>query len=250
VPAVTPPRAPSPPDLGGTVLGAVSPFAAPLPFAPKDAAPPPAAPAVVPGVTPPRAPSPPDLGGTVLGAVSPFAAPLPFVPKDAAAPPAAPAAVPAATPPRAPPAPDLGGTLVTGVSPFAAPLPFAPKEAAPAAAPQRDPSEDDTTIERPSPLRAPLQAPVTGGALSPAAARITLAHHASLRAEIAVAPETAAAVYQRYGIVGAAEREALDHAWRERLQRNPAEQQEWQRLHADYRAYWLAQLHRKNVPPR
>jgi len=224
------------PELGGTVIGAVSPFQSALPFTPKESAP--AASArvthrdarmtaelpVFPG---------PELGGTVIGAVSPFRAALPFTP---ASTPVERAPEPATT--EMPVLPDMEGTAPAGPSPLRAALPFKKAEAA-----ERPPTAPAAS----SPGRSEAR---PEGALSSAAARITLAHHASLTAEIAVAPGNAAAVYQRYGIGTPAEAQALDRAWRERLRLNAAEQQEWQRLYATYYAYWAARPHDKNVPPR
>jgi hypothetical protein len=124
-------------------------------------------------------------------------------------------------------------TQVVTVSAFRAPLPFVARDEAPSA-----------------PAAAPVPATVPGAALPPAAARLTLAQHALLMAQIAVAPETAVAVYQRFGIVGTEEQEALDRAWRERLQQNPSEQRQWQALYNGYHAYWLVQARSKGAPPR
>lgn len=169
----------------------------------------------------------------MIGAVSPFQSALPFTPASTRA-----ERTPGPSAPDPPTQPDMEGTAPAGPSPLRAALPFKKAEAVERPPPVPPASKPGHSEARPE------------GALTGAAARITLAHHASLTAEIAVAPGNAAAVYQRYGIAAPAEAQALDRAWRERLRLNPAEQQEWQRLYATYYAYWAARPHDKNVPPR
>jgi hypothetical protein len=160
-----------------------------------------------------------ELGGTVVGAVSPFYKPLPFTASAAPGSTVEPRVVPA---PEAPPE----ATVVFTASPTQAALPFAIAE---------------TTAP-------PVT--VSDGAIQRATGKLTLARHASLTAELAVAAGNAAAACLRYGIAAEAEWEALDRAWRERLQRNPAEKAEWENLYAVFHTHWRNNAQRKNLPPR
>lgn len=171
-PPKDPPR-PPPQDLGGTTVGAMSPFAevrSPLPFqASGSAKASPSRPAVV------------DLESTTATGSSPLKdarAALPFQSGAAASP-----------PPKPPPPP-----------------PPPPKPPAPPAAPRSHPPADppgESTVYGVSPFAAgaaPLPFKSTGMGSSPALQpRLTLEQFASLTAEIAVAPHGAAQIRARYG---------------------------------------------------
>jgi G:T/U-mismatch repair DNA glycosylase len=59
-----------------------------------------------------------------------------------------------------------------------------------------------------------------------------------LCAELSVFPQSAEALFRRYGLDTAERRSAVDAAWKERLRRDPAEHRAWYERCACYRAYW------------
>ncbi|WP_170228838.1 hypothetical protein [Polyangium fumosum] len=99
------------------------------------------------------------------------------------------------------------------------PLPaFVPGEALPF-----DPKEDDSTNEDTGPATAPFE-----GAMPP---ELSLEAHAELCAKLAASPDEAERIFARYGLAEPHARKAVDEAWKERLRRDPALYQAWQRLY-------------------
>ncbi len=85
---------------------------------------------------------------------------------------------------------------------------------------------------------APLAPPTTAIAASPSAPQgLTLAQFASLCAELAAFPHGAEQVFRRYGLASRRARLRTNLMWKERLQRNPSEYLEWQRLYQIYQAH-------------
>jgi hypothetical protein len=82
-----------------------------------------------------------------------------------------------------------------------------------------------------------------GGAA--AVPELTLEQYASLCSEIAVFPQQADAIFQRYGLGSQRDRPSVDRAWRERLRRDPSLYRDWQDLYQRYQEYWTAQARRK-----
>lgn len=199
-------------DQETSVISAAAFKASVLPFRDKPA--PPASPsapareAALPSIArPPAAPSPKEqMGGTTAGVViSPFAASLPFVQKGAPAEPPKPGAAMSATGTNLPVSAPGAPSAVQGAVPPAPPI---------------------------SP----------GSAASPSnAVQLTLAQYASLCAELAASPNAKEAVFHRYGLSAARERQRVDLAWRQRFQQNPAEYREWQALYEQYHRYLSAQ---------
>jgi hypothetical protein len=137
------------------------------------------------------------------------------------------------TPNRAPPGDALVETRP--MSPFgatSAPLPFTKPSGSPA------PATSPVVPNPPSP---------PPGDSAPAAGKappLTVAQYASLCAELAAHPSSSEQTFQRYGLGVMRERLSVDLGWQERLRRNPAEYQEWQRLYQHYRTYFADLLRR------
>ncbi|APR87050.1 Hypothetical protein A7982_12399 [Minicystis rosea] len=261
-PDPVPPIVPAAPEIVGkksrpatVAMPAITDVSAALPFKPGPPAPPPPAP-------PPPEPREPrvDLGGTTVGAMSPFAASsmaLPF--QQQGAPKAKPAeAAPAASPekPEAAPRPpvDLGGTVAAVMSPFASPstLPFQGGGSAPArpagpqasgglpfqATPAKPAEASGSPAAKPSGSAsgkaAPSIPPIAGA--SGQGPRLTLEQFASLSAEIAVAPQSAAQIRARYGFDEAGHR-AESEAHNARFNSDKALYNRYLELFQSYRAY-------------
>ncbi|XXY16362.1 HEAT repeat domain-containing protein [Sorangium sp. So ce216] len=113
-------------------------------------------------------------------------------------------------------------------------LPFRPPPgpagAASAAAPTTRPGSESPT--------APT-APGTASSARPAV--LSLAQYAALCAELAVFPEQAEAIFERYGLSVPRDRLMVDLTWQERLRRDPAEHQQWQARYRHHVAYWTEQ---------
>jgi hypothetical protein len=186
---------------------------------------------------PPKVEAPPPsrnpLAGTALtvdvprGPVLPFAADAP--PASTAAPPSAAAKPAAETPPpsRAP----LSGTALAVDVPRGPALPFAgePEKKA------KRLGEMSMGLRIPEHLRNRAEPPA-----SPATPELTLEQHASLCCELAAAPEQSAETLLRYRL-SAAQKEQLDRHFAERFAREPGLREAWDRAHAAYREWWLAQ---------
>jgi hypothetical protein len=260
---------PPPAELGGTVMGVISPFATVLPFAAGDGAKPPvttpapaapAAPRVTTGEAPrptaqpavPGKPSPPplppkrdypkvvaprpELVATAAGSNARFGPALPFPTAAAAAPAATPpstTATPFAAPPPATPPPPQ--------APAAAPAPPLVAQAAPAPARVAPPAPVAAPAPAPAPAPAAAPAPAPAAAPTPVAAPgpllvggLTLKQHASLCAEMAAAPTQLDEVLARYRVTSQAKGE-MDEAWKARFAVDPSLQPKW---HEAYRLYF------------
>ena len=197
-PAPPPPRAsdrpPRPADDGSITASGPSPFAASRPATPFDK----------------RAPSP-GLGETAADVISPFAsgpAPLPFQRSGTSPPVAQKPPAPVAQKPPAKieePAPDA--TVYGAISPFAsgaAPLPFQPSTPA-----EPRPAGQQSSGALPfqnKPSTPAIHELPSAGSVRPSPSmvatgqRLTLEQFASLTAEIAVSPRSAAQIRARYGL--------------------------------------------------
>ena len=82
--------------------------------------------------------------------------------------------------------------------------------------------------------------PMSGGGATPPAPSLTLEQHASLSAELTVFRDRTEAVFAKYHLSDLRQRATIESAWRDRLQKNPTEEREWQRLREHYVAYWTA----------
>lgn len=204
--------------LGGTALAVDVPRGPALPFA-ADA-------------TPSRSP----LGGTALTVDVPRGPALPFAadatPASSATPAAAAApAVESPSPSRNP----LSGTALAVDVPRGPALPFAGDAAMPRVEKKANRlGELAMGLQIPEHLRIPTEP-------QPAPApELTLEQHASLCCELSEAPEQSAETLARYRLT-AAQKEQLDRQFAERFAREAGLREAWDRAHAAYRAWRLAQ---------
>ncbi|WP_148314222.1 hypothetical protein [Sorangium cellulosum] len=65
---------------------------------------------------------------------------------------------------------------------------------------------------------------------------LPLTRYAALCAELALFPDAAEAVFQRYGLESREMRSAVDAAWKSRLSKHPAEYAKWQEMYRRYHA--------------
>lgn len=112
-----------------------------------------------------------------------------------------------------------------------------------------DPSEPVTAAI--PPVRAPASDLPFGPNAAPAAPpaeqpppAFTLDQYAALCAELSASPQTADAIFARYGLATQGERLGVDLWWRERLRRNHAEYEAWREIYQRYHAYWIEQARR------
>ncbi|WP_437631290.1 hypothetical protein [Sorangium sp. So ce854] len=77
-------------------------------------------------------------------------------------------------------------------------------------------------------------APVAG----PIEAVLSLPQYAALCAELALSPDAAEAIFQRYGLDSSERRSAVDAAWKERLSKQSAEYAQWQEMYRHYHAHF------------
>jgi len=206
---------------------------APFPFAQAAPAAPPSTPVSSPATNAPAA-----LSGTSMSFVMPKGPALPFAPTTPPSPPAptlgTAASLPAPAPRvnRAPAA--LSGTSVGFVAARGPVLPFAPE----ARAWRSGPSEQ---LPGPAPrgaaltVGAPPEPPVESARPAPT---LTLQQYASLCAELAVSPDRTEAIFGQYGLGNLRDRLTVDLGWQERLRRNPAEYQGWQRIYQRWVAHF------------
>lgn len=135
----------------------------------------------------------------------------------------APTATPVAEPAEAP---ALIAPLPVPPPPVDAPPPVPP---APVGAPLV-PIEDPLTITKP-PTTAPPSLPFQRKReLPPHLGALTLAQHATLTAALLAYPGQEAQVFARYGLQGAADREALDDHWLRVLSQDPELARQWREL--------------------
>ncbi|MDI1477250.1 hypothetical protein [Polyangium sp. y55x31] len=95
---------------------------------------------------------------------------------------------------------------------------FVPGEALPFG-----PKHDTLTNEETGPATMPLD-----GSAPP---ELSLEAHAELCARLAASPDEAEEIFARYGLAEPNTRKIVDDAWKERLRKDPALYQEWQRLY-------------------
>ncbi|WP_437721815.1 hypothetical protein [Sorangium sp. So ce861] len=67
---------------------------------------------------------------------------------------------------------------------------------------------------------------------------LPLAQYAALCAELALSPDAAEAVFQRYGLGSSEMRSAVDAAWKARLSKAPAEYAKWQEMYRRHYAHF------------
>ncbi|UQA63184.1 hypothetical protein [Polyangium aurulentum] len=121
-----------------------------------------------------------------------------------------------------------------------APLPFQPPAVGVDLMMMTMPAVDPANLPAPLPFQPPT--PTTENA---AAGISSLAHYASLCAELAVFPGAAEAIFHRHGLGDPARRAAADAAWKARLGQDPAIHREWQDRYRHYHAYWTAEARRR-----
>ena len=239
---VSSPATNAPAALSGTSMSFVMPKGPALPFAPTTPPSPPAptleTTASPPAHTRPVNRAPAALSGTSMSFVMPKGPALPFAPTTPPSPPAptlgTAASLPAPAPRvnRAPAA--LSGTSVGFVAARGPVLPFAPE----ARAWRSGPSEQ---LPGPAPrgaaltVGAPPEPPVESARPAPT---LTLQQYASLCAELAVSPDRTEAIFGQYGLGNLRDRLTVDLGWQERLRRNPAEYQGWQRIYQRWVAHF------------
>ncbi len=73
---------------------------------------------------------------------------------------------------------------------------------------------------------------------------LSLEAYASLCAKLAVSPEDAEQIFERYGLASPDARNAVDEVWKERLRREPKLYEEWQQLYRMFYARWSQQERR------
>jgi hypothetical protein len=192
----------------------------------------------------PDAAAPAPEPGTKIGA--PLEAPLvetpSFLQPNGAAPPVPRVAGPPAELATTAPAFELPSAFRTGALPFrkaAAPSPPAtpaePRPPRPSEAPGSTMPLDATMPLGTDLMRAAL--PFEQAGPKPQAfPRMPLQTYAALCAELAVFPNTTAAVLAKYAVAGDAARAALDQDWHKRFDEHPETREEWERLAAEHRA--------------